>query len=102
MKCEGCGNEHAVRIKTYFDNLPGETKKTQMKEICDKCGVVSNTASKDVYFRKPYFDDNLGDEKHPYGQMIESKEHKHSVMREQGVHEAGDRIRGARMEYRKP
>jgi len=95
MKCEGCGNEHANRVRTYFD----ENK--QMREVCDKCGLVSNTATPDVYFRSEYFDGNLGDEKHPYGRWITSKTHKADIMREQGVREAGDRIRGARMEYRR-
>jgi len=95
MKCDGCGNENATRIRTYFDD------NKQMKEICDKCGVVSNTASPDVYFRDAYFDGNLGDGKHPYGQWITSKTHKAKIMREQGVSERGDRIRGARTEYRR-
>lgn len=100
MKCDGCGNEHAIRIKTYFDNVPGETEKSQMKEFCDVCGSVNNsTVLPDVYFRKPYFDENLGDPKHPYGQHVESKAHKARIMREQNVREHGDRVRGARAAF---
>jgi len=100
MKCEGCGNERAHRIRTYFDNVPGETTKSQIKEVCDKCGMVSTTTVlNDVYFKEPYFDENLADEKHPYGRHIESKAHKARIMREQNVHEYGDRVRGARAAF---
>jgi hypothetical protein len=100
MKCDGCGNEHAIRLRTYFDNVPGETTNKQMKEVCDKCGTVCNTtACPDVYFKEPYFDEHLGDQKHPYGQHIKSKAHKARIMREQNVHEYGDRVRGARAAF---
>ncbi len=99
MKCDGCGNDHAVFIRTRFNNVPGSETNKQMYEVCDQCGMVISKGPPDVYFRKPYYDENLGDEKNPDGQMIKSKEHKARIMREQGVREAGDRIRGSRATY---
>ena len=50
----------------------------------------------DVYFREPYFDEHLGDEKSPDGYYIHSKAHKKSIMERQGVHEKGDMVHGSR------
>ena len=107
MKCDGCGNEKAIFIKTYFDNnygvdVNGEKIKSQMKEMCEKCGLVVTKGTADVFFRKEYFDQNLGDEKHPEGQWITSKAHKAKIMREQNVREKGDRVHGSRLDYRRP
>ena len=51
----------------------------------------------DVYFRGEEFVPHLGDDKHPFGQFVTSKQQKARIMREQGVHETGDRVHGARV-----
>jgi len=99
MKCNGCGNKHAVFIKTRFDNAYGDDKNKQIYEVCDKCGQVVSKGSPDVYFREPVFECNLGDEAHPYGQWVTSKAHKAAIMRAQGMREKGDRIHGARTAF---
>jgi len=90
MICDGCGFEHAASLRyTGTGN--------EQKCVCDECSPNALKAGiPDVYFNAPYFDENLGDEKHPQGQFIESKEHKKAIMKEQNLVEAGDRKHGAR------
>ncbi len=90
MKCEGCGKEARV-TRTWHEN----GKKV---EVCDHadCGDLSTPWTPDVYFRKPEMVENLADEAHPGGQVVESKQHKARLMREQGVREDGDRYHGSR------
>ena len=88
MLCENCGNSEAYVYR-----------KTKDGECCDSCGDLRIPWNPSVYFRQPYVDPNLGDYRHPHeanGVLITSKRHKARLMREQGVVEAGDRVRGGR------
>lgn len=63
-------------------------------EECDRCGHVGSTWVPDVYFRGIHKDanivDNMGN-----AILIESRQHKAQLMRERGMREAMDRVRGA-------
>jgi hypothetical protein len=61
---------------------------------------VPITSSKDAYFREPYFEQHFADEKHPYGQVVKSKEHKASLMKDLGIREGGDLRHGSRSTLR--
>lgn len=93
MHCQGCNSNTATYTKTVVLN-------DHLVESCNQCGSSARmTGTPDVFFKAPYWDDNLGDEKHPDGQFITSRAHKAAVMKEQGATEAGDRKRGARVDY---
>ena len=49
MKCVGCGNKNAFRIKGGF--YKDENGKRKPYEICDRCGDFSVTV-KDIWFEK--------------------------------------------------
>ena len=88
MKCLGCNNEQAYRIHSgYLTNEKGEREKY---EVCDKCGDFRNTTVADVYFREPYFDEHLADTKNPYGQFVNSKQHKAEILKQLNLRETGD------------
>lgn len=88
MRCDNCGNENA-RVMRYGKDWC----------YCDDCGGARSKGSPDCYFRKPYLDPNLAHPDRPWekdGVWVESKQHKKRLMAEQGLFEAGDRVRGAR------
>lgn len=91
MDCRGCGSKDSFTVRTRYD---GE----MAIDDCDHCGSFSVAGVPDVYFKQAYFDQNLGEDSPGkyYGQRVESKEHKKSLMRKLGVRESGDRVRGAR------
>ena len=92
MRCNGCGNEHAYRVRIFGLGL----------EECDRCGGLGNVHVPDVYFKEPYWDPNLAHPQRPWeckrGVYVESKAHKMRLMREQDLRECGDRVHGARVE----
>lgn len=92
MKCD-CGEE-ATFLKIRWQD-------GHLVRQCDKCAGVANPHNPDVYFERPYFDGNLGDEKHPHGQWVSSPKDKARIMKEQGLIERGDRVHGARVPYEK-
>ena len=61
----------------------------EVVKISDEAASVA-----DVYFRKPYMDENLSDGPQPV--EIRSRAHKAQLMRARGVREAGDRVHGSR------
>lgn len=91
VRCDGCGNPAAVVTRSWYE-------KGVFYEVCNdqKCGNLRTPWLPDVYFRKPEFVEHLGDADHPYGQMVESARHKARILREQGLREDGDRVRGSR------
>lgn len=91
MICQGCGNSTATITRTWFTDQG-------MMEVCDKkdCGDLKTPWFPDVYFRQPEFVENLADEKHPFGQLVESPRHKARLLAAQGIREDGDRLRGSR------
>ena len=70
-------------------------------ETCDSnsCGGERSYGVPDVYFDKPYVDENIVDEAKPEtwgGTLITSKRQKASEMRRLGIFESGDRKHGSR------
>lgn len=91
MKCSNCKNKEAHIIRMSFD------EKGKLFENCNKCGAVSTTWTPDVYWPgHAHENSNLcgADGKPVY---LTSRRHKAEVMRELGVSEAGDRVKGARV-----
>jgi hypothetical protein len=67
---------------------------------CNRCFDPSISECPDVYFRAPYWDDNLHDlddpSYHPQkGVWVQSKAHKAYLFKKLGVREAGDRVHGS-------
>ena len=88
MHCQVCNTDVAARIKNVGGVWIG----------CDRCADLGVFHRPDVYFRKPYWDPNLGrlgkpEEKN--GVWVDSRNHKASLMKDKGVHEAGDRKHGS-------
>lgn len=91
MQCSGCGNKAAYRVSYSSGG-----------ESCDVCapGQMNTFRFSDVYFKGPGFETHLADpEKSPKGNFVTSREHKAMLMRELGVRETGDKVRGARDSY---
>lgn len=67
---------------------------------CNNCFDASIPDFPDVYFREPYWDDNLHDQDDPSyrpdkGVWVTSKAHKAFLFKKLGVREAGDRVHGS-------
>lgn len=90
MVCGGCKNPEAYRV-SY--STAGET--------CNACAPsMSSFRFSDVFFQKPGFEEHIAHpEKAPQGVFVRSREHKARVMRDLGIREVGDRVRGARDSY---
>ena len=86
MTCDNCKNPEAYRLSYRSGSCS-----------CDKCGSVPKVTISDVYFRQPYFDQNIAhDTKNPLGTHIHSREQKARVMKDLGIKESGDRRHGSR------
>lgn len=90
MICGGCGNAEARVTRTYA--LEGG-----LVEVCDsrQCGDIKSPWVPDVFFPGPHFSEHLGDENHPNGIVVESRQHKARLMAAQGLREDGDRVHGS-------
>lgn len=93
--CEGCGNPNP-----WARHPKKETYTGKWFEECNRCFDPSIPSHPDVYFRQPYYDENLHDFDSPgydpkRGTWITSKAHKAYVMKKLGVREAGDRKHGS-------
>ena len=96
MKCEGCGNEEAWAVHPKKERLTG-----RVFEECNRCFDPSISGNPDVYFRQPYWDENLCDYDDPSydprrGTYIRSRAHKAYVLKKCGLREDGDARGGAR------
>ena len=91
MICVNCGNKCASRIRIRFD------KKIGKLEECERCGTVGSAGVPDVYWPgHAYKSENITDRMgNPI--LLESRQHKANVMREQGISECGDRSHGTRI-----
>lgn len=88
MICPRCGNKAAYRM--HF---------SEAGQCCDRCGKLGSVTFHDVYFKAPYRDPNLVNPNRPQekdGVWVESRAHKASLLKEQGLREVGDKVRGAR------
>ena len=94
MTCEGCGNKEAYHVVSRYDRATG-----LFDSICDRCGGSERgemPVHSDVYWPgHPHYNRNICD-KMGRPIFLESREHKARIMKEQGIREAGDSIRGAR------
>ena len=83
MLCDGCGNQHATRIRA-----------NSMGMICNRCGDIRGINIPDVFFPGPYIDPHLVDTSKPNqvknGVFISSRREKAEIMRKLGVREVGD------------
>jgi len=96
MRCAGCNNENAWVVHPKKEKLTGK-----VYEECNRCFDASLSSHPDVYFREPYWDENLNDYDDPSydpqrGTFIRSKQHKAFVLKKCGLREDGDRKAGAR------
>lgn len=97
-KCNGCGNEAATRVRSFF--FEGK-----LVDICDVCSEVKAKAVPDVWYgygSGTHTEENIAYPKgHPSeGQPIpfSDKRSKAEAMRIAGVREAGDKKHGMRNE----
>ena len=90
MDCSGCGNREAYRVSC-----------SSAGESCNACAPHQATFHfSDVFFQKPGFEEHIAHpEKAPQGVYVRSREHKAAVMRQLGLREVGDKVRGARDAY---
>lgn len=98
MLCKGCGedSEKVWAVHPKKERLTG-----RVYEECNLCFDASIPARPDVYFREPYWDENLSDFDDPSydpkrGTFITSRSHKAYVLRKLGLLEDGDKRNGAR------
>ena len=94
--CEGCGNPNPWARHPKREAYTG-----RWFEECNRCFDPSIPQNPDVYFRQPYWDENLHDLDSPgydprRGTWITSKAHKAYVMRKLGLKESGDWHHGKR------
>lgn len=83
MTCGGCGNTKAFRTRTFQDGT----------EFCDRCGQVGTPWVPDVYWDgKPEI--NLPDGPDGKPRVFGSKVEKAVFLKQHGLVEAGDKIRG--------
>ena len=87
--CRNCGNTSAYHLKTIFI-------KEGRIDSCNACGLSVSTWFPDVYWPgHSYKSENITDEI-GIPILLESKRHKATLMRQQGMTEAGDRVHGMR------
>lgn len=96
MNCSGCKNDNAWAVHPKKEVLTG-----RVYEECNLCFDSSIPSHPDVYFKEPYWDENLSDFDDPAydpkrGTFIRSKAHKAYVMKKCGLREDGDRKHGWR------
>lgn len=93
--CEGCQNPNPWARHSKKERFTGK-----WYEECNRCFDPSIASNPDVYFRQPYWDENLCDYDSPnfvYGKgtWVTSKTHKAYLLKKLGVRESGDRVHGA-------
>lgn len=94
--CEGCNNPKPWARHSKKEALTGK-----YYEECNRCFDPSIPSNPDVYFRQPYWDENLCDFDDPSydlqkGTFIRSKAHKAYILKKLGLSEAGDARKGSR------
>ena len=68
--------------------------------LCTKDGLLLIDASRgkgpaDIYFKEPYWDENISSEEHPGAKFISSRGEKKAWLEKCNLREAGDRHHGA-------
>ena len=87
--CGGCGLQK--------DNLSVMVVKwgESVNKYCADCRRATAGVS-DVYFKQPYWDEHLANEKYPGAKYISSRAEKKMWLEKCNLREDGDRVRGAR------
>ncbi len=85
MHCDTCGNTKAYKMEQRGNEPP----------FCDRCGYPGTVFLPDVYFKSGEVCENLVDEK-GNGVAFGTRMEKYKFMKERGVSEAGDFVRGQR------
>lgn len=90
MKCNGCGNDQAYRIRG--GRVKTEDGRYVEYEVCDRCGDLHGVRlNEDVsQVHQPYFDEHLCDKAHPNGQMVYSRSHKADLLKQLGLREKSE------------
>jgi hypothetical protein len=88
MICEGCANDHASVLNVRYQ------KDGRKICSCNRCGASLPYVA-DVYFKEPYWDENLATEDHPGAKFIASRGDKKFWLDKCKLREAGDRVHGA-------
>jgi len=93
-QCWTCGSESWHSLKAKF--VGG-----RVVSWCSDCDKTLTTSTfSDVYFKRPYYDENFTDENDAStwekGTFITSRAHKAQLMKKFHLREDGDRVRGAR------
>ncbi len=68
--------------------------------LCTKDGLVLIDAARghgpiDIYFKEPYWDENISSEEHPGAKFISSRGEKKAWLDKCHLRESGDRVHGA-------
>ena len=92
--CEGCKNPDAWVIHYKKESITGK-----VFEECNKCFDPSISRNPDVYFKEPYWDENISDFDDPSydprrGTFVTSRSHKAYLLKKCGLRENGDRRGG--------
>ncbi len=85
MFCDTCGNTKAYKMEQRGNEPP----------FCDRCGYPGTVFLPDVYFKSGEVCENLVDEK-GNGVAFGTRMEKYKFMKERGVSEAGDLVKGQR------
>ena len=93
--CEGCGNPDPWARHPKKEAFTG-----LVYEECNRCFDSSISRNPDVYFKEPYWDENLYDYDDPgfdprRGVFVTSRAHKAYLLKKLSLHEGGDRRHGA-------
>src|SRR5258706_12434652 len=94
VECKGCGNPEPWSVTNKKESISG-----RIYQECNRCFDPTISRNPDVYFKVPYWDENLMDWDEPScnnntGTFIRSKQHKAYVMKKLGVREAPDKKHG--------
>lgn len=90
MVCAGCGNPEAYRTRTYAGGA----------QVCDRCGGLGPLALPDVFW-DGMPEHGLADDPVSGGpRVFLSRGQKARYLKEKGLVEAGDRIRGSNLTSR--
>lgn len=82
--CRTCGSVAWHAMKSILE-------KSIWTDFCSECSDFRTASVSDVYFKAPYWEQHMG----PAPVFIESRQQKARLLKERGLREAGDRVRGS-------
>lgn len=96
MKCQ-CGNENAIRIHGEWQRQEKEGRR--YVEFCERCGDLLTLSFSDVYWDGKPEPCLADDPRTGQPRVFLSRAQKAQYLKENGLREAGDRVRGAPKHY---